>query len=97
MPATVELPETSAVTIFGRLLSNGGKRLSPALARHILSLGFSAADKARMHELATRNQQGVITPQEHDELMNYVQAGCLLGVLQSKARQSLKKTRKKAG
>jgi hypothetical protein len=43
-----------------------------------------------MHELAVKNQQGVISASELEELDNYVQAGELLALLQSKARSSLK-------
>ncbi len=44
-----------------------------------------------MHELAVRNQEGAATPAEVEELLSYAKAGCLLGILQSKARKVLKK------
>jgi hypothetical protein len=84
---------TSEVAIFGRLLSNAKGQMSPHLARYILTLGFSDEDQARMHDLATRNQEGALTPSEHEELMNFVQAGHLLALLHSKARKSLRKKR----
>jgi hypothetical protein len=59
-----------------------------------LTVGFSEADQARMRELAARNQDGALSSKEKEELLGYARAGCLLGILQSKARQSLKKTRK---
>jgi hypothetical protein len=44
-----------------------------------------------MHELAVANQQGALSPEEKEELHNYFKVGHLLAVLQSKARQALKK------
>jgi hypothetical protein len=84
--------QTNEVTILVRLLSHGQPDLTPKLARHYLGLQFSEADKARMHELALKNQQGLTTAEERDELRGYAKAGCLLGILQSKARKVLKKT-----
>ena len=34
------------------------QKLTPTLARHLLRLDFGPEDKARMHDLATRNQAG---------------------------------------
>jgi len=83
------IPE-SDVAIFARLLETSSRRLTPALARYLLSLGFLDTDQARMAELAERNQEGSISGQEKEELMSYVKAGHLLAVLQSKARKALK-------
>jgi hypothetical protein len=76
--------------ILARLLGNGTARLTPFMARYVLRLGFNDQDKARMHELAERNQEDLISPAERDELLAYVKAGDLLGILQSKARRSLR-------
>jgi len=82
---------TSEFAIFARLLSNHKGDMSPRLARYMLTLGFNVAEQARMHELAVRNQDGRLSADEHDELMNYVKAGHLLALLHSKARKALKK------
>jgi hypothetical protein len=87
-------PTTTDIAILARILSNG-KAFTPALARHLLKLGFSPEDKARMHDLAVRNQSGLLTPEELEELRSYASAGCLLGILQSKARQSLRHVARK--
>jgi hypothetical protein len=79
------------VTILGRLLLNGPGSFTPELARYLLGLRFSDAEQATMHELAVKNQQGKITPEELRELDGYVKAGDLLAILQSKARMALKK------
>jgi hypothetical protein len=87
---TTSTGPTSDVAIFGRLLTNHHGKMSPTLARYVLTLGFSDQDQARMTELATKNQHGGLAEDEHEELMGYVKAGHLLALLHSKARQALK-------
>jgi hypothetical protein len=87
---TVQAANTESV-IWSRLLSNGKNGLSPVLARHILRVSFTDQDKARMHELAQKNQEGTISPEELQELDSYVKVGDLLAILKSKARMALKK------
>ncbi len=82
------------ITILARILSNG-KTFPPAVARQLLKFGFSDEDKARMHELAVRNQSGSLSTKERQELRSFANAGCLLGILHSKARQSLKRPTRK--
>jgi hypothetical protein len=65
--------------------------LSRQLARFILTLGFDSVDQDRMRDLAARNQDGALSGEEQEELLNYVKAGHLLAVLHSKARKSLGK------
>jgi hypothetical protein len=59
------------------------------MARHILGLGFSERDKARMHDLAVRNQEEALSPAEKEELFAFGKAGDLLAILKSKARRTL--------
>jgi hypothetical protein len=82
---------TSELAIFARLLNSHRGNMSPRLARYVLTLGFGVADMARMDELAVRNQEDCLSPDEQEELMNYVKAGHLLALLHSKARKVLKK------
>jgi hypothetical protein len=63
------------------------------LASYVLTLGFTEEDQARMKDLAERNQDGALSPEEEEELRNYVRAGHLLALLHSKARQALKRSR----
>src|SRR6516164_26979 len=86
--------ETYALDVLTRLLKNGRQRFTPALSKYLLGLDFEESEKQRMHELAVRNQDGALSADEWIELESYAQAGCLLGILQSRARQSLKKTAK---
>jgi hypothetical protein len=83
-------PGENEVTILARVLGNDGEKLSPRWARQLLGLGFSEQDQARMNELAQRNSQGRISAAEKNELLGYAKAGCLLGMLHSKARRALK-------
>jgi hypothetical protein len=79
----------SEITILARVLGNEEGQLPPDVARYILTLDFSERDKARMHDLAVRNQDGALAPAEKEEMFAYTKAGSLLGILQSKARRVL--------
>src|SRR6266852_500371 len=85
--------DTSEAAIFGRLFEIAGGAMPPAFARRLLMLDFPEADKVRMHELAVRNQASKLTAAEHETLLNYVKVGDLLAIVQSKARQALKKVK----
>ena len=75
------------VTILARILGNERGQLPHEMARSILNLGFSDRDKARMHDLAERNQDDALTPAEKEELFAFGKAGDLLSILKSKARR----------
>jgi hypothetical protein len=77
------------VTILARVLGNEQGRLPAELARYILKLGFSDRDKARMHDLAVRNQQSALSRAEKEELYGFAKAGSLLAILKSRARRAL--------
>jgi hypothetical protein len=79
----------SEIAILARVLGNGRDQLPPDIARYILDLGFSDDDKARMHDLAVRNQEDALTPTEKEELVAYAKADTLLSILKSKARRVL--------
>jgi hypothetical protein len=81
---------TSGATIFSRIFESSREGISPELARYILGLGFSTEDSSRMQELAAKNRRGEISHQELEELDNYITAGDILAIWQSKARRALK-------
>ncbi len=83
---------TSEMAILRRVVDSDQPVLSPDAARALLRLRFSASDKRRMNRLAAKNRQGKLTPEEGVELDNYIRVGQTLGILQSKARRSLKAT-----
>jgi hypothetical protein len=91
MQAKPVVKSTSEAAIFGRVWDTGNGALSPELARYILALRFPETDLARMHELAASNREGRLAAAERDELDSYIKVGDLLAILQSKARQRLKK------
>jgi hypothetical protein len=77
------------ITILARFLANGDDKLPPAIARYLLSLRPSERDKARMHDLAVRNQDDALSPAEREELFAYARAGTVVSILKSKARKAL--------
>jgi hypothetical protein len=79
------------VTILARILGNGSGKLPKDLSRYILGLQISERDKARMHELAVRNQDDDLTPEEKEEMHAFGKAASLLSILKSKARRTLGK------
>ncbi len=79
----------SEVTILARFLGNGDDPLPKDVARYILGISISERDKARMHDLAVRNQNDALTVAERDEMHAYGKAATLLSILKSKARRTL--------
>ena len=63
----------------------------PKNAAHgLLAIKFSDADKDRMRDLAERNNEGLLSEEEREELAHYVLVGDVLSLLHLKARRSLK-------
>jgi len=90
MNATSTHTVDNEVTILAHVLGNGDGQLPEDLARYIVDLDFSDRDKARMHDLAVRNQDDALSPGEKEEMFAFGKAGTLLSILQSKARRTLK-------
>lgn len=91
MLPTIEKTANDDVAILERVLVNGKDALSPTLARFLLRLRFPDEDLSRMNDLACRNQDGLLSRTERDELGNYVKVGHVIAILQSMARQRLKR------
>jgi len=77
------------VTILARFLGDGNGQLPKDVARYILDLTISERDKARMLDLAVRNQDDALTPAEKEEMHAFGKAATLLSILKSKARRTL--------
>ena len=77
--------------IWGRLIDSEKADISPEAARAFLALGFKQGDRNRMNFLAARARTGRLTDAEKFELDEYLQAGDVLALLKSKARQSLRR------
>jgi hypothetical protein len=88
-PTRTNGPSQSEIGILARVLGNGQAPLPRGIARYLLYLGFSDDDKARMHDLAVRNQEDALSPGEKEELVAYAKASSLLSILKSKARRVL--------
>ena len=86
--ATTHANENELTILTRIILGNERGQLSPEMARHILDLGFSDRDKARMHDLAARNQEDALSPAEKEEMLAFGKAGDLLAILKSKARRT---------
>ncbi len=89
--------DASEVSILNRILRPDDPTFSPDGAQDILRLGFSESDKQRMRELSAKARAGTLTAEEDAEAGRYELLGHLLGILQSKARRSLKNPRGKGG
>ena len=89
MPKT-QTPTSSEAAILSRVIQRSKLTLSLEAARVLLDLGFSEEDRKKMHELAVKNQQGKLSPEEERELDSYVRIGRFLDLLSAKAAKSLK-------
>ncbi len=91
---SMAMTETSEMAILRRIIDPEQPFLSAEAARAILRMGFNAADRARMNQLATKNRDGKLTVNDEQELKSYIRVGQTLGILQSKARRSLRTARR---
>jgi hypothetical protein len=88
--STTARTSDNEVTILARIFDDERGLLPRDLARTLLDVEFSERDKARMHDLAVRNQEDALSSEEKEELFGFAKAGSLLGILKSKARRTLK-------
>ena len=77
------------VTILARFLGNENGQLPDDFARYIMTHEISERDRARMHDLAVRNQDDALTPAEKAELVGFAKAASLLSILKARARRTL--------
>ena len=80
------------VDIWTGVISPSRPDMPEPSANAILGWSFNDEAKVRMEELANRNDRGEITEAERAELEMYVKVGQVIGVLQAKARLSLKRS-----
>lgn len=91
---TTDYAGNREAAILARLLGDANGDLSPRMARYVLERAFSEADKARMHDLAVRNQNDALSPEEKQELSAYAKAGSVMAILKSRARRVITKLKK---
>jgi hypothetical protein len=65
--------------------------LSPDTAEEILAERFGHPHQQRVKLLSEKARRGTLSPDEDEELDEYIHVGNLLAILQSKARQALKR------
>jgi hypothetical protein len=86
-PVTID----RGVEILARTIKPEEGTLSVEAARSFLSFRLSPMDRERVNELAARARAGALTPEERAELDEYERIACLVELMQSKARLSLKR------
>ena len=80
--------------VLDRLLDPFSACLTPAMARRLVKFRADAPTQARVDELATKCNEGDLTPAERREYEAYVRGVHLISDFQSKARMVLAKNRK---
>jgi len=76
--------------ILARTIMPDEGNLSVEAARSILHFRLAQADHERVNELAAKARAGTLTDEERAELDEYERITCLVELMQSKARLSLK-------
>lgn len=82
----------SEVDIWTNLIVPESGDMSSVHANAILNWQFDEDANHRMAELASRNNKDELTEAERDELQAYVNVGQVIGILQAKARLSLRQS-----
>ena len=80
------------VDIWTEVITPENRDMSPPEANAVLRWQFNDQARQRMEELATRNGQGMLSEGEEQELEAWVNVGQVIGILQAKARLSLKRS-----
>jgi hypothetical protein len=83
-------PSATQPGIWQRIIQPQLGGLSPTAAEAILQLRLPEADSKRVDELSEKARDGTLSPEETDELDNFLHVGRTLELLKSKARQSLR-------
>jgi hypothetical protein len=86
--------KTAETAVLNRILEPLSACLTPAMARRLVKFRADSETRARVEELATKCNEGELTPAERHEYDAYVRAINLISILQSKARMILAKSRK---
>jgi uncharacterized protein YnzC (UPF0291/DUF896 family) len=94
MATDASVSHTCENAILSRLIRPEDDTLSPPAAEGWLAVRFQKPELDRMHELVTKNQDGMLTAKEKHELENYRRVSFMLDLMHSKARRSLKKHQK---
>jgi hypothetical protein len=86
------MPNSQAATAEAAILNRLVKPDLPLeVAQALLQIDLDKQDRDRMHELAVKNQEGGLTPDEQEELDSYRRVGYFVDLIRSRARLVLKK------
>jgi hypothetical protein len=80
------MKRTTKDQVLERLLKPVISSLNDEAARKLIGLRADATSQARAEELATKCNEGELTPAERAEYETYVLAGEFLAILQAQAR-----------
>lgn len=83
------MPTITEPAVLDRLLEPVTEILTPAVAKGIAEMRAEPLLQARLDELATKANQGRLTPAERQEYAEYLDAIDFIGILQAKARAVL--------
>jgi hypothetical protein len=89
MAIQIATPNSEA-SILARVIEEDPAEITPDVARYLLAMRLPSTDRERVDELSAKARAGSLTPEEITELDGYLHVGTLPGVLQSRARRSLK-------
>ncbi len=67
------------------------KSISPAVAHKLLGVAFTRSHQHRVDALSEKAREGSLTSAEQAELDEFIRVADLLAILQSRARQALKR------
>ena len=83
------MPHAAEIAALDRLLDPVRDCLTRDVALRIAALRADSATQAKLDDLAERNAEGTLTPDDRAEYVSLVRAGNLISVLQAKARAAL--------
>jgi hypothetical protein len=72
------------------MLDPVGQCLTPEVAARIVALRADSKTQLRLEQLAEKNSEGVLTPDEEAVYSAYVEAPDVIAILQAKARHTLR-------
>jgi len=90
--ATATIQPSVDAAIWERVI-RFGKPPSQTAARALLDLQFAEPDRQRMRELSAKARAGTLTADEELESDAYERLGCVLDILHSQARRTIKPRR----
>ena len=93
---TSALPELPGVAAWDHVMQFD-QTMSPTAARALLKLQFTPPDVKRMQDLAAKARLGKLAASERLEIDTFERLGCVLNILHSKARRTLKLRKATAG